>query len=229
MPTARARYTGLDAWTAPKSLSDDAKRVLRDLHSEAMPLLDQPPCVRCGDFHGPEIPWGDRGHDFVEAIGSEVHWVAAELQAQERDITKSEMRAEHKGLLSPLHAARENARRLSVDYRRLYPASFDLTAFLDDAIAIIEAVGDEIDRTPNARKPADKHRSLLLELAIRVLRILKSHGIPVTATADADVGSASVAVRVLQTIGDDINAVRSPLTWRDIVIDAQQHAPDLIK
>jgi hypothetical protein len=228
MPTATARYTGLDAGSKPDSLSDNAKGFLRDLHSQFAVVTDQPACDRCDDFVGP-VPWGDRGYDFVQSVCAEVHWASAELQAQQHDLTKSEMRAEHAGLLKPLYAAREKAQRLSIDYRRLYPANLDLVAILDNAIAAIEPVEDKIDEMPNVRKPADKHRSLLLELAIRVLRIVKSHGISVTATADVDIDSASPAIRILQTIGDDLDMVRSPVTWRDIVIDAQELAPDLTK
>jgi hypothetical protein len=66
-----------------------------------------------------------------------------------------------------------------------------------------------------------------VELAIRVLRVLKEYGIKPAATGDAYWGYTSDAVEILKLIGDDIKLVRDELTWRDIIIKAKTSAPDL--
>ncbi|MGF6965924.1 hypothetical protein OKW43_002952 [Paraburkholderia sp. WC7.3g] len=227
MPTAKARYTGRETGSKPNSLSEDVKHALRELHSQFTEEVDE----RSPDWDaaGPEVPWGNRPHDFVNAINAEVHWAFAELQEHGRDLTKSEMWAEHDDFLRSLRAAREAARDRSPDYSRLFPTDVDLVSQLDDMISTVEAAGLKITQAPKAGKPADKQHAVAVEMAIRVLRVVKQYRIPVTATADVDLGRASPAVRILKLIGDDLKLVLSIATWLKVVIAAKHSAPDVVK
>ncbi|WP_248320814.1 hypothetical protein [Caballeronia sp. Sq4a] len=227
MPTAKARYTARYIESAPESLSEKAKCKLRDLYRL---FSDQSSSNHGGgDFVGPpEMPWGEPTDHFVQVICAEIHWAAAELQEHKRDINKGELMAEHDDFLRSLRAALKKAQDRSPEYRRLYPTDVDVVSVLDHLVASAEVAGAKIPQLPKVRTSVDKAHTVLVEMAIRVLRVVKQHGIPVTATADVDMGRASPAVEILKVIGDDLKLLRSPMTLRDVIIAAQKSAPDLV-
>jgi hypothetical protein len=61
-----------------------------------------------------------------------------------------------------------------------------------------------------------------LELAIRVLQVVRDHGLKDSATGDPYLDNASDAVGILQLLGDELKIVRSTATWRDTVAEAKR-------
>jgi hypothetical protein len=174
--------------------------------------------------------WTDPANTFVEEVLNEAWWAKSALHAQEYEITKAEVRAEHADLLKSLRAAEHKLRNLSPDLDRLLSVDADPLGCADQIALMAQYVTTAsagVARLRKARKPIDKQHDVAVELAIRVLRVLQAYGIRAAATGDAYFEYTSKAVTILKLIGDDLKLGRDRLTWRDTIIKAKQHAPDL--
>lgn len=89
------------------------------------------------------------------------------------------------------------------------------------------AMGTAIDSLPPGKRIVEKQSDVAVELTVRVLRVLNMYGIPASATANPDVESYSVAVKVLKDIGDAVGLHNKLVTWRGIIIKAKKASPGL--
>jgi hypothetical protein len=174
--------------------------------------------------------WGHPADDFVSHVLAEAQWAIAELHWQTLDITKPEIRAEQQDLLRLLNLAHDKLRNLSPDFDRLLGVYADPLGCADKIQSLIlhvEHGGQRIEYLPGRKKPAEKQHYVAVEMAIRVLPVLKQNGISTAATCDVNFGYTSDAVRVLKAIGEDIGIFLSEVTWRDIIMEAKKDVADL--
>lgn len=233
MPTATARYTGDGTWTPIKDFSEALEVKLRSYypnqHAETDPT------------------WGHPADNFVAQVLAEARWAISELHFHQFVITKPEVRAEQSNLFKGLSDLHRKLRKLSPDFDRLLGIDADPLGCADkikELLRHVEDAGQLIDKLPPAERQVETERRVMVEMAIRVLRVLKGYGIAPAATAGnylrmLDItesnGSSSEdtsryvshAVEILKAIGDDIALPRSPETWRDAVIEAKRKEPDL--
>lgn len=145
-------------------------------------------------------------------------------------LTNEELRAERQDLLNTLNKADKCLSTLSHDLDIMLGVDADVLGCRDkirELVPRIEAAEAAISRLPRARKLSDAQHQAAVEMAIRVLRILKDYNISTAATADVNFGYISDAVRILKIIGDELGLVLEPLTWRGIIIKAKQSAHDI--
>jgi hypothetical protein len=216
MSTAKARFTGDGSGTRLPDFSDRLRQELRAFYSSQ---------------DAEEDPvWGHPADTFVEEVLGEAWWAKSALHAQEFEVTKAEVRAEHEDLLKSLRATAGKLRNLSPDLGRLVGVDADPLGCADQIELMaqqVAAVSEVVEQMSKARKPIDKQHAVAVELALRVLRALQPYGIRAAATGDSYFGYTSKAITILKMIGDDLGLVRDELTWRDIIIKAKQQAPDL--
>ena len=216
MPTTRAPYSGGRSDKTIEDFSDDLKNKIRDYYPE-------------NDVE-PDQRWGHPADVFVQAVLAEARFAIDELHWQKFDITKQELRAEQSDLLKVLTDANWKLRSLSPDFNRLLGVYADPLGCADRIIEMIrhvEGVLPLIKEMSIKPKPVDKQHHVAVEMAIRVLSVLKNYGIAPAATGDNYFGYTSDAVEILQAIGNDIGLSREALTWRDIIIEAKEATPDL--
>jgi hypothetical protein len=216
MPTAKPRYIG-----------DGAGETLNDFSSELRSTLREHfPDKRAQD----DPVFGHPADAFVSHILAEAWRAKADLHWQSFEGTKAELRAERNDLLKLATELEGKLRKISLDLDRLLGIDADSLGCADKLIELIQhvkAAEQAIDRLPRLSRKDEKDHRAAVEMTIRVLRALKEYGISPTATADADFGYASAAVRILKLIGDDIRLVLSEVTWRDIIIEVKDSTPDL--
>jgi hypothetical protein len=203
----------------PKDFSDSLKARLRDY---------------CPDQQvDSETPWEDPADTFVSHVLAAARGAVSDLHWQQLDLTKSEIRAEQLDLFKRLNDLHHKLRNLSRDFERLLPIGADPLGCADklkELIGYVEGSGQNIDKLADARRPAEKQHDVAVEMAVRVLRVLKGYGIAVSATGgigNVDSDYTSDAVQILRIIGADIGLVFADLTWRDKIIEAKKSAPDL--
>jgi len=91
----------------------------------------------------------------------------------------------------------------------------------------VDAAAEVVAKVSKSKKLQDRQSAVIVESTIRILRVLKQYQIPAAATGDSYFPYTSNAVRILKLIGDDLGLIRSKLTWRDIISEAKEQAPDL--
>jgi hypothetical protein len=232
MATAKARYTGDGTWTRIKDFSETLKVKLRGYYPNQLAESDP--------------TWGHPADDFVSQVLAEARWAISELHLHQFVITKSEVRAEQSNLFKELSDVHRKLQNLSPDFDRLLGVDADSLGCADaikELIRHVEAAGQLIDKLPTAKRQAEAEHRVMVEMALRVLRVLKGFGIAPAATAGSylrmvDIAESndisddtsqyvSHAVEILKAIGDDIDLPRSPETWRDAVIEVKRNEPDL--
>lgn len=216
MPTAKPRYKGDGAGMLIPDFSDALRNKLREFYPDKEVT--------------PDLHLGNPTDDFVNGILAETWWAKSELFWQDFGCTKQEIRAEHSDLLKCLRNCEEKLRNLSPDFDRLLGVEADPFGCADKIKELIwhmENAEQAIEYLPTAQKPAEKRHDVSIELAVRVLRVLKEYGIPPSATHDAGLGFTSDAIKILKFIGDDIKLERGELTWRTTIIEAKKRAADL--
>jgi hypothetical protein len=216
MPTAKAKYTGDGSGELLPDFSNQLKQKLRAFY--------------LGEDAEQDPLWGHPADVFVETVLSEAWWAKSALHAQEFEVTKAEVHAEHEDLLKSLRAAAGKLRNLSPDLDRLLGVNADPLGCADQIELLaqqVAAASEAVGRMNKAKKPIEKQHIVAVELALRVLRILQEYGIPAAVTGDAYFQYTSKAVTILKLIGDDLGLVRDELTWRDTISKAKQQAPDL--
>ncbi len=216
MTTPKACFKGDGAGTSPRNFSDTLKTKLRGYYPDQQAVRDP--------------AWEHPADSFVAHVLSEAQWAVSQLHWQQFDITSQEIRAEKDRLLKVLKNAHDKLLSLSPDFDRLLAVQADPLGCADRIkvlIGHIECAPPLNDKLPTAQRPIEKQYDVMVEMAIRILRVLKDYGIAPAATGDANFDYTSDAVEILRAIGDDIGLVRASLTWRDTIIAAQKAVPDL--
>ncbi len=216
MPTAKPRYAGDGVGETLKDFSSELRSKLREYFPDTEAVDD------------PEF--GHPADAFVSHILAEAWRAKTDLHWQGFEGTKAELRAERADLLKLATELESKLRKISLDLDRLLGIDADSIGCADklaELIQHVDAAEKAIDRLPRISRKDEKDHRAAVEMTIRVLRALKEYGISPTATADADFGYASAAVRILKLIGDDIKLVLSEVTWRDIIIEVKDATPDL--
>jgi hypothetical protein len=216
MPTAKPRYIGNGGGAKPPEFSEGLRTELRKYYPDKTP--QQP------------SPLAQTADEFVNVILAEASWAMNELYWDRFTSTKQELRAAQADLLSVLKAARDKLLNLPPDFDRLLGTNADPLGCADELAALIakiDAVGCTIDDLSTRRKLSERQHRVAVEMTIRILRVLCKYEIPPSATANADLDRQSDAVRILKAIGDDIGLTLSAVTWRDMVMEAKNQAPDL--
>lgn len=221
--TAKARFFGDGSGTLLPDFSDRLKRELRGYHP--------------GPDTESDPTFGHPADTFVEHVLAEAWWAKAQMHWLKFDCTKPELRKEQTDLLRLLKKTRSNLQSLSPDFDRLLGIDADPLGCADklgNLIKRVESAGRLIDKLPKAPKIAEKRHVVAVEMAVRILHVLKDHyGIAPAATAGnylrmVDITQAesetsayvSNAVKILKMVGDDIGLVRAETTWRDIICEA---------
>lgn len=212
MPTAKPRYTG--DRIRVHQFSEELRSTLRTFFPSA--LTD------------PDSPFAHPADTFVELVLSEAHWAAAEMAYLSFRLRKDQLQAEQQDILGALSSAVEKLRSMSLEYSRLLDQGADPLGCADAVTALqahVEASAKTIDSLPRIQRIDETQHEIAVELAIRVLRVLKDSGIATAATHDKVFGYTSDAVQILKAIGDDLALRLDALTWRDIIAEAKQKAP----
>lgn len=218
MTTAKPRYTGDGTEDRIDDFSDKLRSALRDFFPDKS-ACDNP-------------VFGHPADNFVAHILSEAWWAKSELHWQALEGTKAELRAERDDLLKRVSELEVRLRNLSPDLDRLLGVNADPLGCADRLSELarnIGLAGSAINHLPKAKRNDEKQHSVAVELAIRVLGVLKEYGIRAAATGDSYFGYTSDAVEILKLLGDDIGLVRDELTWRDIISKAKAAAPEIQK
>lgn len=221
MPTAKPRYDGGGDWKHRhfdqdewEAISERIRKKLRCFYPDKNAKADPP-------FGHPADEWANYLLD--ESKGT----VSLELWLRRR-LTNAELRAERKDLLNTLNKADKSLSNLSLDLKKMLGVDADIRGCRDkieEFMQRLEDAGATIDRLPKARKLRDVQHSAAVEMAVRVLRILKQYGVSTAATAAAGQGRASDAVQILKILGDAIGLPLSEVTWKGIIIEAKPSIP----
>ncbi len=231
MPTAKAQYIGDGPPWKPKEFSDELRAKIRGYFPDST-------ASSCPEF-------GHPADQFVEAVLNAAGNAAADLR-RPPDLSRQEIRAECENIVKTAKELQAKLQQASWQVRRLLPPTIELqehTENLTQVIHVLEAVDEAIDRLPPRLRPTEAHHEIAVDMAIRVLPVLKDYGMATPTTHGKyakinDITSQSydgkdvsqyrsVAVDILKAIGDDIGLVRSEVTWRDIISEAKTASPDL--
>lgn len=144
--------------------------------------------------------------------------------------TNEELRVERDDLLQTLNKAVVCLSTVSRDLDIMFGTDADVLGTRDKINALIPHIEDsktKIANLPKAKKLRDANHFAAVEMAIRVLRVLKAKGGTTAATADKDLGYISDAVKILKIIGDELNLCLDETTWKKVIIKAKKSASDL--
>ena len=103
--------------------------------------------------------------------------------------------------------------------------SADVLGARDKILALMPLVEatSQIDSLPRAKKIAEANSAAALEMAVRCLRVVESHGGQIMATADVDLGYISTAVQILKVLGDELGLPMSAATWKKFASKAKAY------
>lgn len=223
MPTAKPAYDSGGGWKNRhydeaewEELKERLRKKLRDFYPDKNAEAHPP-------FGHPADSWVNYLLAEAEGAVSMMLWLSLRL-------TKGKLRAERKDLLNTLNKAEECLSKLSHDLDIMLGVDADVLGCRDkirELVPRIEAAEASINRLPRAKKLSDAQHDASVEMAIRVLRVLKGYGISPAATADADLGYFSDAVMILKIIGDELGLVLAETTWKIAIFKAKQSVSDL--
>lgn len=221
MPTATPRYDSDGSWKTRQyseeeweAISERIRKKLRRFYPDKNAKPDPP-------FGHSADGWANGLLDDAESAVSMMLWLS-------RRLTNEELRAEKDHALATLKKADQCLSNLSHDLNIMLGVAADVLGCRDKIREImprLEAAGVAIDRLPKAKKPRDAQHAAAVEMAIRVLRVLKAYGVSTAATAGADSGRTSDAVQILKIIGDEIGLPLAETTWKNIIIKAKPSLP----
>ena len=216
MPRSRPKYTG-PRIAPPRYFSPALTERLEQLHREHVGGEARSDQDQQAGFASP-----------IQAYFSEIltaaGWAWDELPDGE-ELTKPEIRAEIDDLVAVGAAYERKLRTMSPEVDR----SFGTDA---NPLGLADAISEFLAHAPDVRSHPDKlpeksrfvvaQHQAAQEMAIRVLRVLRDHGLKISATGNDGHDRASYAVATLQAIGDDMGLRLQISTWRDIVAEAKK-------
>lgn len=226
MPSGKARYN------APQSFADIVRSGQEAPISDFSDKLQQEiETFYPGKDTKAETHEENSAEIFSRRILAEAHWAIAELEEVRLSLTKQDLKAEWEDLRAILERARDRLRSLSPDFDLLLGIDanpFGLADSLDAMIKRVDEAGRLIDERPQKPRATGQRHEIAMEMAIRVLRVAKEHGMRVSASGSSHYPEqTSKAVLLLKAIGDDIGLRLGKLTWRNIVAEAKRAAGDL--
>jgi hypothetical protein len=216
MPTAKPRYNGLKVPPLHREFSPQTYKGLRDLFPDKIAEESE--------------VFAHPADEFVAVLKNEAWWAESELNGFDNDLTKPEIVRELEDLRKLVSVAEDRLRSISRDVEITLGIDADNLGCADELAELLTHFDSALERAvgrPQAKKRRDKEHAVAVELAVRVLRVLKGYGVHVSATAGADNGRSSDAVRALKLIGDHVGLCLAEVTWRDTIISARQKAADL--
>lgn len=223
MPTAKPRYDSGGVWKSRHYGESEWEELKVRLRKKLWDFYPDKNAEADPTFGHPVDSWVNYLLAEAEGAVSIMLWLRLRL-------TKEELRAERKDLLNTLNKADECLSKLSFDLDIMLGVDADVLGCRDkirELVPRIEAAETSISQLPRAKKLSEAQHDAAVEMTIRVGRVLNREGITVSASGDAYFGYTSEAIQILKIIGDEIGIELAPLTWRDIIIEAKQSAPDI--
>ncbi len=225
MPTAKPRYDGNGRWKHRhfneakwEALEKQTRKKLRPYYPDKDAMTDP-------DFGHPADSWANSLLAESESAVSQVLWHC-------RRLTNAELRAEQNDTLAALKKADQCLSNLSHDLDIMLGVDADVLGCRDrlrELIPRFVATAAAIGRLPRANKLRDAQHEAAVEMAVRVLRVLKDDGIRPAETAYPELGCASDAVKILQILGAGLGLCLAQTTWKNVIKKAKATAPDLKK
>lgn len=249
MPTAKAEFNAPPSFSA--LVATDAPCTTKDFSDQLRAELQ----AMFGQATDEEQPVeGAPAAEFAETILAEARWAIGEIADARLSLTKQSLRAECESVLRRAQELSQDLRRLSPDLDELLGADTDPLGTADILDALSERMKAALGVIGGLRRnmrPDETYHAIVLEMAIRVLRVTRDFGLPVAATCGSylrvthdvteDYGAGddgesqyiSVAVELLAAIGRDLGRMFSEpglalsnLSWRDIVRKAKADVSD---
>ena len=158
--------------------------------------------------------------DLIAEIEQVAAWAYGEVISEEKEGRKVDIIAELDNLFKRSESLRDDLRRLSPDVDRLFPPETEPLEWADNLNQTCIGIHHVLKRAkalPTKEHPSIFDRSVMFELAVQVLRIVKNKGMRVTATFNPDTGGGSPAVLLLTYIGYDIGLARAEKTWKTVI------------
>ena len=221
MTTPKPRYDSDGSWKNRQYDEAGWEKVKERLRRDLRPFHPDKNAQATPPFGHPADTWANILLAESEDVLSLEQWLF-------RRLTKAELRAEQADILKTLKKAERCLGRLSYDLDIMLGVDADIRGCCDKIRELtprLEAAEATINQLPRAKKLRDIQHDAAVEMAVRVLRILKNDGISIAATANKDSPRASNAVRILKIIGDAIGLPLSEVTWKDIIIEAKPSIP----
>lgn len=221
MPTAKPRYDGGGDWKS--RLYDEAtwEAISKRVREKLRPFYPDKNAKADPYFGHPADAWANGLLGNAESAVSMTLWLSLRL-------TNAELRAEKDHVLATLNKADQCLSNLSHDLNIMLGVDGGVLGCRDkirEIVPCLEAAGATIDRLPKAKKLRDAQHAAAVEMAVRVLRVLKAYSVSTAATADTVSGCASDAVQILKIIGDEIGLWLAEATWKGIIIKAKPSLP----
>lgn len=211
---ATARYVGAEN-TAPFDFSSALRTRLSELFEKF--TKEQESVFEAADI------------EFTNHVLIEARWGLVEYRALQQRLSKKEIVGEINDIGSLLTEAQEKLAKLSPQVDGLIIDSehpLELSDSIEKFVAHITAAKKNASSL-RVSSTASAEKKILLELAVRVLRVLAEYGISASQTQGESIHSSSPAIQILYAIARDIGLRRSAKTWRGIVGEVKQIAPEL--
>ena len=219
MTRAKANFNGDDAWSIVDGIRDrdGLRKRLAALdptnYTDAQVTKHRLFVAAAGSIAAQESHPSD---EFINELLHAAHMASSRLHWCRFEVDRQDVRAEIGVLRETLAQAADMLRSISSTVDRVIPLSLDPRELADsiDAFAKgMQPVDAQIDRLPAADRPSQVQRSVADELATNVLGVFKANGISIAASVDAATGKASIAIQVIEEVGEAIGLVRSRRTW----------------
>ena len=101
----------------------------------------------------------------------------------------------------------------------------DLLEVIGKMIVVAEGAKQSIRQLPKSMLTAQAQHAAVVEMAICILRDLKSDGFSVPTSGNSYFDYTPNVVKILQALGTALGLRLSALTWRDIIAKAKKAAP----
>jgi len=219
--TAKPRFDSDEQWKYRHHTYEEWEALKLCLQTKLKPFYPDKKAKATPPFAHPAVTWANYLLDEAESVLSMTMSLGLRL-------TNDELRAERSDVLTTLKKADWSLGHLSPDLDRMLGVDADVLGCGDmirKLISRFEATGVVINQLPKARKRRDVQHAAAVEIAIRVLRILKGEGVSIAATTAAGQGRTSVAIQILKIIGDELRLPLSEVTWKDIIRKAKPSIP----
>lgn len=209
MPRIKAPYKGALKVAAPRGFSDSLRAELRKFYPDQTAPADK--------------TFGHPADGFVEELLAAGRWARDQVAWEKSGTTRQENAAELRDLTRLLTKTRTRLRAISPDLDRLLGVDADPLGVADSIDVLIGQCNGAANQIPKqTRRHGQAKNAIARELAVRVLRILKDHGIKPSATMNPYHGNISTAVQVLSALGDEVGLPRADLTWRDLIASVKK-------
>ena len=223
MPRVKPAYDTDGGWKNREFNEESWKVLTVRLQKELRPYYPDKSAEEDPTFGHPADEWSNYLISASWSAISTMRWIRLRL-------TKEKLLAEQTDLLKTLNLVVSKLSSVSLDLDKLFGVDADVLGARDkikELIPFVEASGATVAKLPRAKKRAEADHDAAIEMAVRVLRILRNHGIEPAATADKIYQHFSDAVSILKLIGDELQLPLDETTWRRVISQAKEKATDL--